>query len=81
MGHRWGLCRAWRFKKQLSLRPGVALGHNLVAQDSSLDLNRNLDGMSMGLMQGLALQKTTEPPTQSGTWTQLGRTKQKLGLE
>jgi hypothetical protein len=81
MEHHWGSCRACRFKKQQSPCLGVTLGHSLGAQNSSLDLNSTWDEMSLGLVQGLALQKTTEPRAWSGTWTQLWRTKQQIGLE
>jgi hypothetical protein len=40
----------------------LRVGHNLGARNSSLDLNMTWDGTSLGLVQGLALQKRAEPP-------------------
>jgi hypothetical protein len=68
-------------QKQQSLWPGKALGQNLSAQNSSLDFNNTWDGTSLGLVQGLVLQKIAEPLAWRSTYKQLGRTKQKLGLE
>jgi hypothetical protein len=107
MERRWGSCRAWLFKKsrasalerQVSVRSDdtkqqLGLGHNLGTHKSSFDLNRTWDGTSMGIVQGLALQKERRlrpgeasicqvgcHETSGRTWTQLGRTKQQLGLE
>jgi hypothetical protein len=75
------LLQGLSLQKQLSLRLGVALGHNLDAQNSNLDLNSTWDGTSLGIVQALVLQNRAEPPAWSGTWTQLGCTKQQLGLE
>jgi hypothetical protein len=90
----WGSCRAWRFKKsgasalerQVSVRSDVTkqqvgLGHNLGAQNSSLDLNRTWDGTSLGLVQGLALQKEQSLRPGEALGHNLGSQKQQLGLE
>jgi hypothetical protein len=54
--------RASALEQQFSVRSDgtkqqVGLGHNLGAQNSSLDSNMTWDGTSLGLVQGLALQK------------------------
>jgi type II secretory pathway component PulL len=83
-----GLVQGLALQKEHSLGPGEALGHNLGAQNSSLDLNRTWDGKSLGLVQGLALQKEHSlwpgeasfcqvvwHKTAAWNWTQLGHTK------
>jgi hypothetical protein len=62
MEHRWGSCRAWRFKKSRASGLERHLDKTWTHKNSSLDLNRTWDGTSLGLVQDLALKKRAEPP-------------------